>query len=93
MPDSTVGARLEVAVTVGTHLEAGRLLPQGLEWWLAYQSFPREAYERAVSREKEPLPRWERSKMRVAVGGPSAAWAANFVLNQAARAAIYEEEK
>jgi hypothetical protein len=95
MPDSTVGMRLRIAVTVGTHLEAGRPLPEGLEWWLAYQSLPREsrqAYEQAVSRERDPLPRWER-RMRVAVSGPSAAWAAGFILNQAAKAAIYEGEE
>jgi hypothetical protein len=91
MPDSTVGMRLRVAITVSTNLEAGNPLPEGLEWWLAYQSLPKTAYERAVSREENPLPRWQ-GRAGVRMGGPSATWATRFVLNQAARAALYEDE-
>jgi hypothetical protein len=71
LPKATLGVRLRVAITVATHQEAGRLLP--------------ERYDQTLARNNNP-------RMKVCTGGPSASWAVHFVVNNAAKAALYEEE-
>jgi hypothetical protein len=94
MPNTAAGMRIAIAVTAATHNEAGRPLPEGLEWWLAYSPWGagnQPGYERALARNNNPLPRFKFA-MQIATGGPSASWGARFLFNEPAKAALYEQQ-
>jgi hypothetical protein len=61
--------RINLAVTLASHTEAGQPLPDGLEFWLAYHAWGKpQWYEEAVSRKDFPLTRYEPG-LSVASGG------------------------
>jgi hypothetical protein len=83
MPDITIPqVRVAIAVTLASHDETGRPLPDGMEWWLAYAPYRQgnlPGYERAVARSNDPVTRYTPG-MQAALGGPSGTWGARLIM-------------
>jgi hypothetical protein len=72
--------RVHMAVTIGSHTEAGVPLHDGFEGWLAFRSWGSDMkyYDEVIAREDPPLPRYE-PRLSVAQGGPSGVWGARLL--------------
>ena len=55
MPALPREERLGVALMAATHQNVGEPIPEGLEWWIAYEG-ARDEYKRALGRDNNPLP-------------------------------------